>query len=129
MANEADRLMEAILVALVGAFRNPRRVDLQENGMDERDLAFEANLLDPPDVETARYIGHRRRGVLRTYRHMEGIGLLRLVDHKGIFSVFPTETAGIHYEYLLKPFWEKWLLRLRKANPDALSSLPRISAQ
>lgn len=126
MANDADRLMAAIIVALVDAFRNPRRIDIHTNGLDERDLAFEAHLLDPPDVETARYVGHRRRGVLRTYRHMEGIGLLRLVDRKGINSVFPTEIANLYYDHFTQPFWRRLLSRLRRTEPVALSNLPRV---
>ena len=128
MSNEADKLMEVLIVALVGAFRDPRRKSLIETGIDERDLAFEADLLEPPDVETARYVGHRRRGVVRTYKHMESIGLLRLVDRSGVFSVMPTETSVLYYDYFTKPFWKKWVLRVRNAAPKPLSSLRRKDA-
>ena len=128
MANDADRLMAAIVLALVSAFRDPRRIDAQTNGLDERDLAFEAQLLDPPDVETARYVGHRRRGILRTYRHMESVGLLRLVDRKGIYTVFPTEIASSYYDHFTQPFWRRLFSRLRRTEPGPLSNLPRIEA-
>lgn len=127
MSDEADRLMEAIIVALVQAFRDPRRVGLQENGMDERDLAFEALSFDPLDMETARYVGARRRGILRTYRHMESIGLLKLVDRSGIFRVFPTKVTVIYYDYLIQPFWNRWFLCLRKRAPVSLSSIPKVN--
>ena len=128
MSNEADKLMEVLIVALVGAFRDPRRKSLMETGIDERDLAYEADLLEPADVETARYVGHRRRGVVRTYKHMESIGLLKLVDRSGVFSVMPTETSMRYYDYFTKPFWKKWVLRVRNAAPQPLSSLKRKDA-
>ena len=123
MSSDADRLMEAVIVALVKALRDPRRPELIERGLDERDLAYEAHLLDPPDVETARYVGHRRRGILRTYRHMESIGLLDLVDRSGVYSVRPTQISRTYYEYFTLPFWKKWLLRIRGSAPQKLSGL------
>lgn len=123
VSSDADRLMKAVILALVKAFQDPRRLDLLERGLDERDLAYEATLLDPPDVETTRYVGHRRRGILRTYRYMESVGLLDLVDRKGVYGVSPTDIALAYYEYFTLPFWRRWLLRITGAAPPKLSCL------
>jgi len=123
VSSDADKLMEVLIVALVKAFRDPRRLELIERGLDERDLAYEAHLLDPPDVETTRYVGHRRHGVLRTYRYMESVGLLDLVDRNGVYNVRPTEISIAYYEYFTLPFWRKWLLRIRGSAPQRLSDL------
>lgn len=62
------------LVTLVRAHNDARRPAIREKGIGERDLAFEAGMLEPPDMEMTMYATQRRSRVLRVMREMQTRG-------------------------------------------------------
>ena len=65
---------QEMLVALARAHNDPRRPIVREKGIEERDLAFEAGFIEPPDMELTIYGTQRRNRILRLIREMQTRG-------------------------------------------------------
>ena len=62
--------MEGMLYVLVRAYQDPIRPKIRFEGMDERDLAYEAGMLTPVEMETTVYGTQKRGRVLSLVRRM-----------------------------------------------------------
>ncbi len=109
-SNETAR---AILKALRRAFQDPKRQHLRSEGMDERDLAFEADLIIPSDMELPRYASIKRGPIIRILEQMENQGLIEFNDPRPgtLYRVLPTRKGEELAESLSRP-WYKGLLAL-----------------
>ena len=105
----------ALLKALARAFRDPRRQDVREQGIEERDLAFEANLLQPMDVELPRYANLKRGSIVRLLEQMERQGFIEFKDPKPgtLLRVLPTAAGKEIGDRLLRPWYIRVLGTLR----------------
>ncbi len=104
-----------ILKALAKAVRDPRRSDLRTEGIEERDLAFEAGLLLPMDTELPRYANVKRGAIVRILEQMEKQGLIQFKDAVPgrLYKVLPTAEGESIAERLLRPWHQKlmdWVL-------------------
>lgn len=104
-----------MLVALVRAYHDHLRPDIQSAGLDERDVAYEAGLLAPKEVELTVYATQKRGRVLRLLRDMESLGWVGMQETppQGAYQVFlhgeGVQAAREH----LRPWWSKLLDRFR----------------
>ena len=67
---EVEQALESMLYVLVRAYQDPVRPKIRVEGMDERDMAYEAGLLTPVEMETSVYGTQKRGRVLRLVRMM-----------------------------------------------------------
>lgn len=79
---EQERALEeqlrAMVWALARAYQDPIRPWVREQGLEERDLAFEAGLLAPWEVEMPTYATQKRGRIVRLLREMERRGWVDL---------------------------------------------------
>ena len=104
-----------VLLALMRACRDDLRPAIRRDGMDERDLAFEAALLlRPSDVETTTYATRMRNSVLRVLRGMQQEGLITMeLGPGGAYRILPTTQGERYVERLMRPWHRKLWDRLR----------------
>ena len=97
----------SLLIALVKAFKNPTRTAIREEGLDERDLAFEADLLSPMDMELVKYASTKRRSIVNILEQLEIQGLIRFKDKSPgiLYKIFPTENGMTIGEKLMRPWF------------------------
>jgi hypothetical protein len=109
-----EEAMAGVLLALVRACRDDLRPAIREEGIDERDLAYEAGLLlRPSDLEAAIYGSQKRNSVLRVLRQMQGNGLINMeMGPKGAYRVLPTGKGEQYAEFLMRPWYRKLWSRL-----------------
>ena len=86
-----EAILFDILVALARASSDPLRPHVVEDGLEERDLAFEAGLLSPPEVELSVYATRKRNRVLSLLKEMTGRHWIQM-------QVRPP--SGAYYVYL-----------------------------
>jgi len=98
---DLEAQLGAMVWALARAYRDPIRPWVREQGLEERDLAFEAGLLDPWEVEMPTYATQKRGRIVR---------LLREMQRRGWVDLEPRPPYGAYY------------VRLR---PDAMEALAR----
>jgi len=104
-----------MLVALVRAYQDGFRPNVQSTGLDERDVAYEAGMLTPKEVELTVYATQKRGRVLRLLREMESWGWvgLQVAPPQGAYSVFLyTEGLEVAREHL-RPWWSRVVRRFR----------------
>jgi hypothetical protein len=90
-ARDLDLILESMLFALVRGYQDPVRPKIRTEGMDERDLAFEAGLLNPMEMETSLY-GTQKRGRV--------LGLLREMVKRSWVEMQPMPPQGAFHVYL-----------------------------
>lgn len=106
---------QEVILALVRACRDDLRPAIRREGIDERDLAFEASLLAPAEVENPTYGTRKRNGVLRILRGMQRQGLITMeTGPRGAYRVLPTSQGEKYAEYLMRPWWRRLWDRLRR---------------
>ena len=112
-SNEAAKA-KAMLKALVRACREPRRQNLRSEGMDERDLAFEANLIIPMDMDMPRYAQIKRGAIVRVLEQMKNQGLIEFIDPRPgtLYKVVPTPNGEEIGERLARPWYQRLLAPL-----------------
>ena len=111
-----DRAAQAqVLLALMRACRDDLRPAIRREGIDERDLAFEASLLrQPSDVETTTYATRMRNSVLRVLRAMQREGLISMeLGPSGAYRILPTPQGEKLAALLMRPWHRKLWDRLR----------------
>ncbi|MBI4234423.1 MAG: hypothetical protein HY686_08285 [Chloroflexi bacterium] len=116
--------LEVLLLTLVRAYHDPLRPAVRAKGLDERDLAFEADLLIPAEVEIPVYATQKRGYILRLLRGMESKEWVELeaAPPYGVYRVI-LKAAGEEYaRALMRPWWVKlregWQARLRKGREE-----------
>ena len=114
-ARQLEERAQAMLLALVRAYRDPLRPHIRQQGLDERDLAFEADLLIPAEVELPVYASQKRGAILRVLREMKARGWvdLRPTPPIGAYSVVLQAPGEAQAFRLLQPWWSKVWERLR----------------
>jgi hypothetical protein len=110
-----EAVADGVLVALVRACRDDRRPAIREKGHDERDLAYESDLLqEPSEVESTVYGSQKRNMVLRVLRKMQRDGLISMeMGSNGVYRVLPTSKGEEYAEFLMLPWYAKLWKRLR----------------
>jgi hypothetical protein len=104
-----------LLQALVRAHQDPVHPDIRTKGIEERDLAFEAGLLTPVEVEMTVYATQKRGRVLRLLREMGEQGWVEMkpVPPYGAYHIFLKDAGVTVLRERLRPWWSKLWERLR----------------
>ena len=105
----------AMLVALTRAFNDVSRPNVRAKGIEERDLAFEAGLLEPFEVEMKIYSTQKRNRILKNLRMLEGQGWVELhpTPPTGAYHVFLNTNGEQYVLRLMRPFWQQQLDRIK----------------
>jgi hypothetical protein len=115
-----EERLSALLVALVRAYHDRTRPAIRERGIDERDLAFEAGLLSPAEVDTPIYATRKRNTVLSLLREMRRRQWadIQLTPPQGVYHVILRQEGIDHLAQHFRPWWARlreWLqARLRR---------------
>jgi hypothetical protein len=113
MSNENERV-ESVMRALIRAYQDQIRPSIRHNGIDERDLAFEADLLTPSEMESIIYGPRKRNAVLQLFREMEREGLISMnMGINGVYRILPTSEGEQFVAQLPQPWYRKMWNRLR----------------
>ena len=115
-ARNAERAVQGeVLRALIRACRDDLRPAIRREGIDERDLAFEASLVQrPADMELSIYGTQKRNGVLGVLRGMQRDGLITMeAGPSGAYRVLPTSQGEKLAALLKRPWHRKLWDRLR----------------
>ena len=110
---------KALLVALVRACKDPRRKYIQEEGMEERDLAYESGMIRMPfDLDMPFYATVKRGRIVQHLNEMNELGLIEFQEpHQGGFlRVLPTKNGEIEAKQIMRPWFLKLLDRLLGTN-------------
>ena len=115
-SREQRAVQEDVLLALIRACRDDLRPAIRREGIDERDLAFEASLVQrPADLELSIYGTQMRNTVLRVLRGMQREGLITMeLGPRGAYRVLPTSQGEKEAELLMRPWHRKLWDRLRR---------------
>jgi len=103
-----------MLVALVKGYQDPGRREVRAHGMDERDLAVEANILIPADIDMPNYDLRRHRAVVQAIQQMENRGWVHVGNKpRDIFGFWsgikPTPKGERLASLLMRPWYQKAL--------------------
>jgi DNA-binding PadR family transcriptional regulator len=104
-AKQREEVLVSMLLALARAHQDPRRLHIRTQGMDERDLAYEADLLSPMEMETTIYASQKRGRVL---------GLLRELEKHGWVKTQAVPPLGAHHVFLT-PHGEELVARIQRS--------------
>ena len=116
-----EETLFAVLLALTRAFHDPIRPKVREEGLEERDLAFEARLLAPAEVEMSVYATQKRNRVLRLLRDMRDRGWIEMEPKppSGAYHVYLKSAGLLYVQERLRPpwsrLWDQVRSRLRRA--------------
>ena len=104
-----EEALFAVLLALTRAFHDPIRPKVREEGLEERDLAFEARLLTPAEVEMSVYATQKRNRVLRLLRDMRDRGWIEMEPKPptGAYHVYLKSTGLLYVRERLRPPWSR----------------------
>ncbi|MQF82892.1 hypothetical protein FIM02_01865 [SAR202 cluster bacterium AD-802-E10_MRT_200m] len=117
----------ALLLALTRAFNDTSRSQLIVEGIEERDLAFEAGLLEPFEVELTIYSTRKRNRILTNLKVLQDQGWaeLRTMPSTGAYHVFLTLAGQEFLLQLVTPSWKKNLGKIRSKWKGLLRNLIR----
>ncbi|GBD11111.1 hypothetical protein HRbin23_00762 [bacterium HR23] len=109
LARKREEEIQNILFALLRAQHDPSRPDVQEHGLDERDLAFEADLIIPAEMEMAVYATQKRGHILSLLRTMKSRGLVEYTPTPptGVYRVRLTPQGKEVALHILRPWWAR----------------------
>ena len=112
-----------MLLALARAFHDPIRPNIRTQGIEERDLAFEAGLLIPAEVEMTIYSSQKRNRVLRLLEDMKSRGWVEMepTPPTGAYHVFLKPQGEEYVRELLRPWWNRvwsWLRARRQSSGE-----------
>ena len=102
-----EETLFVVLLALTRAVHDPIRPQVREEGLEERDLAFEARLLTPAEVEMSVYATQKRNRVLRLLRDMRDRGWIEMEPKPptGAYHVYLKSTGLLYVQERLRPPW------------------------
>ncbi len=109
----------ALLKALVRAFQDPRRPEIMAEGIEERDLAFEADLLLPLEMEIPIYASQKRSSIVRLLEQMQKQGFIEFKNPRPgtLYRILPTPNGEKIGRELLTPWHSKltgWFTRKKQ---------------
>jgi hypothetical protein len=105
-----------LLISVVTSFRNPRRQQLWEDGLDERDMAVEVGFLTPAAVDGAGYSAAVRRPIVAAIEAMRERGWIEVLPPGNSYTIMrlrPTRVGERVAMALQRPWYRKLLARLR----------------
>ena len=110
-----EEALFAVLLALTRATHDPIRPKVREEGLEERDLAFEAQLLTPAEVEMSVYATQKRNRVLRLLRDMRDRGWIQMEPKPptGAYYVSLKDSGLLYVQERMRPPWSKLWGRVR----------------
>ncbi|MSQ11794.1 MAG: hypothetical protein EXR48_03770 [Dehalococcoidia bacterium] len=113
--SQEQAALEDLLLALVRAHADSLRPNIPQEGIEERDLAFEAGLLAPPDMETNIYATRKRNRIVYLLRKMQERGWARMetVPPRGAYHLFLLPQGVEHAHVVARPWWKRLLDRRR----------------
>ena len=117
-----NEYLAAMLHALAAVYRDPSGSNLVTNGVEERDLAYRAGLLTPPEVENPLYGTQKRGLVLKLIRDMESFGwaTVNSPSTRGAYFVFLTKYGEQLANAGSQSIWSWLLTRSRLAMKSIL---------
>ncbi|MCS7207834.1 MAG: hypothetical protein NZ951_07910 [Dehalococcoidia bacterium] len=120
-ARKREEEIQNILFALLRAHHDPSRPEVREKGLDERDLAFEADLIIPAEMEMAVYATQKRGHILSLLRTMRSRGLVEYAPAPptGVYRVRLTPYGQEVATHLFRPWWARLRDALRRRRPFA----------
>ena len=90
------------------------RPSIRHTGIDERDLAFEADLLTPSEMESIIYGPRKRNAVLQLFRVIEREGFIVMnMGINGVYRILPTSEGEKFVAQLPQPWYRNLWARLR----------------
>lgn len=109
-----------MLLALFRAYHDRVHPEVHTQGLEERDLGYEANLLTPPEVELPLYATQKRRRILRGIRRMveRGWATVEARPPHGTYYVCLTAEGERFARQLARPWWRRVWERLRPGRAD-----------
>ncbi|MSP78824.1 MAG: hypothetical protein EXR67_04645 [Dehalococcoidia bacterium] len=109
-----EQALDEMLEALVRAHYDRRRPAILERGIEERDLAFEAGMLVPLDMEMTIYATQRRNRILRLLREMEQRGWCSMETRPpmGAYFIKVLPAGEAHLAEKIKSRPQPWWQRL-----------------
>lgn len=108
-----EQTLTDMLFALVRAYGDSSRPKVREQGLEERDLAFEADLLSPADMELTVYATQKRGRVLSLMRQLQARGWAKMevMPPRGAYHIFLLPKGVEHAHQVARPWWRKALER------------------
>ena len=102
-----------LLVALARAHVDRLRPDVRTDGLDERDLAFEAGLIQPMETELTIYATQKRGRIVRLLTEMKAFGWVEVEARPpvGSYHVMLQSEGMVAVREHLRPWWSKLLDR------------------
>jgi hypothetical protein len=110
---EVEQALVEMLLALVRAYGDSARRQVRQKGLEERDVAFEADLLTPAETELTVYATQKRGRVLSLMREMQARGWARMavMPPRGAYHLFLLPKGMEHAVQITRPWWRKSLDR------------------
>ena len=108
--------IKRMLLVLAFAFNDPIRPQIKIEGHEERDVAYEAGLLSPRDVEMTVYSTQKRGRILRLLGSMKEKQWIdfRAKPPIGAYYVFLTPVGYQQAINVSRPWWKKVITRYFK---------------
>jgi hypothetical protein len=103
-----DVRIKALILALGNAYLDGFRKTIITNGLDERDLAFEAGLIDPSEMELSVYATQKRGMVLQLLSEIAERRWITMYEKPpvGAYRVFISEEGIKKFNELNSPWWK-----------------------
>ncbi|MSQ13662.1 MAG: hypothetical protein EXR47_05975 [Dehalococcoidia bacterium] len=111
--SDVEQVLVDMLLALVLAYGDSARPQVREKGLEERDVAFEADMLAPPEMELTVYATQKRGRVLSLMREMHARGWARMevIPPRGAYHLFLLPKGMEHAAQITRPWWRRALDR------------------
>ena len=105
----------AMLLALTRAFNDVSRPKVRVTGIEERDLAFEAGLLEPFEVEMKIYSTQKRNRILKNLKMLQEQGWVELqqTPPTGAYHVFLNSNGEQYMLRIVRPSWKQQLDKIK----------------
>ncbi len=110
---DVEQALVDMLLALVRAYGDSARPQVRANGLEERDVGFESNLLTPPETELTVYATQKRGRVLSLMRQMQSRGWARMevMPPRGAYYLFLLPKGVEYAARITRPWWRRALDR------------------
>ena len=105
-----DQQIRALLLALGNAYLDGFRKNIDTDGLDERDLAFEAGLIEPSEMELSTYATQKRGRILQLLSEIAERGWITMYEKPpvGAFRVFISQEGITKFNELNLAWWKKF---------------------
>ncbi len=108
-----DEQIRALLLALGNAFSDGFRRNIDMEGLDERDLAFEAGLIEPSEMELSTYATQKRGRIIKLLSEIQERGWITMYEKPpvGAYRVFISQEGITKFNELNLAWWKKFFKR------------------